>query len=91
MRTWISCYHLYQSRDTQSKYYFVQYVFYFVIHRLDNQLRIYREGEWAAMRKDADELRRELPSYEIEELITTLEDFVSRLNSLAIEVSQDKT
>jgi len=57
-----------------------------LIPRLDSQLRIYREGEWAAMRTEADELRRELPMNEIEELVAKLEDFVSRLRSLAIEV-----
>lgn len=55
-------------------------------HRLDTQLRSYRESEWACMREEADELRRDMPQYNILELVTKLEDFVARIKSLAIEV-----
>ncbi|XP_064383023.1 myoferlin-like isoform X2 [Halichondria panicea] len=53
--------------------------------RLDTQLRSYRESEWACMREEADELRRDMPQYNILELVTKLEDFVARIKSLAIE------
>ncbi len=38
------------------------------------------------MREEADELRRDMPQYNILELVTKLEDFVGRIKSLAIEV-----
>ncbi len=38
------------------------------------------------MREEADEVRRDMPQYNVLELITKLEDFVCRLKSLAIEV-----
>ena len=56
------------------------------IHRLDSQLHDYREGEWAAMREEADELRRDIVQYNILELVTKLEDLGCRLKSLATEV-----
>ena len=54
--------------------------------RLDSLLRSYRDSEWACMREEADELRRDMPQYNILELVTKLEDFVGRIKSLAIEV-----
>ncbi len=38
------------------------------------------------MREEADEVRRDMPQYNVLELLTKLEDFVGRLKSLAIEV-----
>ena len=43
------------------------------------------------MRQEADKLRRDIVQYNILELATKLEDFVSRLKSLATEVCTHNT